>query len=293
MRVLVTGGHGFVGTPTVAALRARGHEIVAPHRDQYDLLAEADRRKLLHEHKPEALVHLAWQTTHGVFWTAPDNTQWRDASIDLVTRFFDSGGHRAVMAGSCAEYDWTTDAEHLAEDAPCNPSTLYGACKLDTYEHCLALVNSGASIAWGRLFFLLGPQEVPTRFVPSIVRPLLAGKPAQMGSGSAVRDFMHTGDAGAAFAGLVDTPATGAVNIATGTGHKLRDVAALIRHHVGAGTLEVGALENRTGDPEHLVADVSRLHHEVQFRPTHTLKTAIAECVAYWREHEKPLKPSS
>jgi len=287
MKVLITGGHGFVGTPAVAALRAQGHDVIAPHRGEYDLLAETDRKTLLHEHKPDALVHLAWQTTHGAFWTAPDNPQWRDASIDLMNRFFDTGGQRAVMAGSCAEYDWTTGAERLAEDAPCIPSTLYGTCKLETCEHALSMVSSGASIAWGRLFLLLGPRETPTRFIPSIIRPLLAGETAQMGSGSAVRDFMHTDDAGAAFAGLVDTPVTGAINIATGNGHRLRDVAALIKKQIGAGTLDVGALDDRPGDPEYLVADISRLQQELRFQSTQPLETAIADCVAYWQKQEK------
>lgn len=283
MKVLVTGGRGFVGSPTVAALNTLGYEVVAPRRIDYNLLSKTDRQRLLHETRPDALVHLAWQTAHGAFWTAPDNKQWQVASIDLVNRFFDGGGRRAVMAGSCAEYDWTTQAPLLKENAPCNPATLYGRCKLETLESCASLVDAGASIAWGRLFFLLGPAETPTRFVPAIVRPLLAGQTASMGSGTAIRDFMHTHDAGAAFAKLVDSSLTGPINIASGDARSLLDLARITARLAGTGHLDVGALPDRPDEPAILAADVTRLRKELDFASIYTPESAIADCVAYWR----------
>lgn len=283
MKVLVTGGHGFIGTPTVEALQTRGHNVVVPHRDQYDLLNAVDRQNMLQDTKPDVLIHMAWQTTHGSFWTAPDNVLWRDSSIDLVTRFLDGGGRRAVMAGSCAEYDWTTKARLFSEKAPCAPATLYGRCKLETFERCTYLADEGASIAWGRLFFLLGPAEGSTRFIPSIVRPMLAGKMAKMGSGTAIRDFMHTHDAGVAFAELAASPLTGAVNIASGDARSLADLARLAARLAGTGKLDIGSLPDRPDEPASLAADITRLQQELNFHPMHTPETAIADCVAYWR----------
>ncbi len=283
MRILVTGGHGFIGTPAVAALRAAGHEVIAPRSGEADILNPDDRARIVSEARADTLLHLAWQTTHGAFWTAQDNPDWRDASTDLLETFLDAGGTRAVLAGSCAEYDWTTGAATLPETAPCNPATLYGECKLATWQHCEKRIAQGASIAWGRLFFLMGRNETPTRFMPAIVQPLLAGGNAPMSDGAGLRDFMHADDAGGAFAALALSDATGPVNIASGHPQTLVEIARMAHALIGTGTLEVGALPARAGEPDALVADVSRLRNEVGFTPQHTTMSAIKDCIAFWR----------
>ena len=75
------------------------------------------------------LLHLAWATEHGAFWTSPDNVRWLEASLALLRAFVAGGGARAVVAGTCAEYSWSTEADVLAEEAPLEPATLYGASK--------------------------------------------------------------------------------------------------------------------------------------------------------------------
>lgn len=287
MKVLVTGGHGFIGMGAVASLSSQGHEVVVPKHSEFDLLDPAARQTLLKSAHPDALVHLAWQTKHGVFWTAEDNIEWREATMSLLREFLEQGGSRAVLAGTCAEYDWQTGAKTFSEDAPCSPATLYGQCKYETFKACRSLVEEGASIAWGRLFFLLGPRETPTRFMPSIIRPLLAGETAPMGSGSDIRDFMHCDDAGKAFAALATSNVTGAVNIASGTGVRLADVALMAASRISRGSLDIGALPARPHEPESLIADVTRLTDEVEFSPSHTLESAIDDCIAYWRTQDE------
>ncbi len=283
MRVLVTGGHGFIGAPAAHALRMAGHEVFAYRHAEFDLLDRDDRSKLIDTIRPDTLLHFAWQTKHGVFWTAKDNPDWRDASSDLLNRFFDAGGNRAVLVGSCAEYDWTTGAKTLPETASCAPATLYGQCKLDLWLQCESMINEGASISWGRLFFLMGRNETPTRFVPAIIRPLLEGNPAPMSDGEGIRDFMHASDAGAAFAALAASSVTGAVNIASGTPVSLASMARKIHQIIGHGDLQVGALPTRDGEPPSLVADISRLQNEVGFSPSFSIDQALEDCIQYWR----------
>ena len=115
-RVLVTGGAGFVGRHAVAALAARGFEVhglgrTAPDGAHAfhaaDLLDPAQRRAAVQAASASHLLHLAWITTPGRYWQAPDNLDWTAASLDLVRMFREAGGTRAVVAGTCAEYDWT------------------------------------------------------------------------------------------------------------------------------------------------------------------------------------------
>ncbi|MEQ8286827.1 NAD(P)-dependent oxidoreductase [Thalassospira sp.] len=298
MKVLVTGANGLIGPYACAALIAAGHDVMTcgrsvpatpdSHHITGDLLDPVFREKLIRDERPDGLIHLAWQTKHGHFWNAPDNPDWREASIDLLNRFLDSGGARATLAGSCAEYDWldSKDGAKLGEDAFCAPATLYGQEKLTLARHCLDLNEQGASIAWGRLFLLCGPDENPARFVPSVTKALLANESAKMSSGTQVRDFMHVADAGSAFAQVLDSQFKGIVNIASGKGQSLLSVANSLHDLIGRGTVLAGSLPDRQDDPPYLVANTDILENTIGFQPKFDLTSALKNCIDWWNDHE-------
>ncbi|MBE69372.1 MAG: NAD-dependent dehydratase [Thalassospira sp.] len=299
MKVLVTGANGLIGPYACQKLISAGHDVITCGRTvpedgelpgrhvTGDLLDASFRKHLIASERPDGLIHLAWQTKHGHFWNAPDNPDWSEASIDLLDRFHEQGGKRAVLAGSCAEYDWQGIApgQKLTEDATCNPHTIYGQEKLKLARHCLDLNAKGAAIAWGRLFLLCGPKEAPARFVPAITRALLAGETAKMSSGKQIRDFMHVADASAAFAKLIDHPFTGLINIASGEGHSLLDVAETIKSLIGRGTIAAGSIPDRPDDPPYLVPDTSTLTQTVGFRREFDLQAALENCIEWWQSH--------
>jgi nucleoside-diphosphate-sugar epimerase len=300
MKVLVTGANGLIGPYACQKLIAAGHDVITCSRSTPeagslaglhitgDLLDGSFRKHLIETERPEGLIHLAWQTKHGHFWNAPDNPDWREASIDLLHRFHDKNGKRAVLAGSCAEYDWQGIApgQKLTEDATCNPHTLYGQEKLELAQHCLDLNAQGTSIAWGRIFLLCGPKEPPARFVPAITRALLAGETAKMSSGKQIRDFMHTADAGAAFAKVFDHPFTGLINIANGEGHSLLEVAETLKTLIAQGSIAAGSIPDRPDDPPYLVADSSKLKQTVGFNCEFDLTSALQNCINWWQRNE-------
>lgn len=291
-RVLVTGASGFLGRHVLAALADSDLEVHALARrlgpdlppatwHEADLLASAH---VVAEIAPEILVHLAWYAEHGRFWTSEENLRWVGASLELLRAFAEAGGRRAVLAGTCAEYEWSL--ERYSEDSPVKPATLYGTAKHALHLVCAAFAEQRRmELAWGRLFFLYGPFEAPSRFVPSIVIPLLRGEAAPMSAGTQRRDLLHIADAGRAFAALAQSPLTGAVNIASGEAPALRDVAAQIAERVGRPELlHVGARETPAGDPPALAADVRRLRDELGFRPAIALGDGLEQVIAWWRE---------
>jgi nucleoside-diphosphate-sugar epimerase len=138
--------------------------------------------------------------------------------------------------------------------------------------------------AWGRLFFLYGPFESPGRFVPSIVVPLLRGDPAPMTDGTQKRDFLHSEDAGAAFAALAVSGVAGAVNIASGRAISLRDLAQQIARRLDREELlQIGARPMREGEPPTLQADVTRLRDEVGWSPRIELAGGLDSVISWWR----------
>ncbi|MEK6255519.1 MAG: NAD-dependent epimerase/dehydratase family protein, partial [Gemmatimonadales bacterium] len=254
-RILVTGAGGFIGRNTLEPLRARRFEVhgaiatgevldvrgVVEHG--VDLLDPHQVRRLLSDVTPSHLLHLAWCTEHGEYWETPENLDWVAASLTLARAFYDHGGRRMVVAGSCAEYDpggedgceTPTCIERVTR---CHPSTLYGVSKHALHTLVSAFnARVGISGAWARIFFLFGPNEDPNRLVASVIRALLSGEPAECTHGEQVRDFLHVADAGSALAALVDSDVEGPVNVASGAAVPLRELLQMLGRHLGRNDL--------------------------------------------------------
>jgi nucleoside-diphosphate-sugar epimerase len=295
-RILLTGATGFIGSQALRLLAQQGHEVHAVssappenadgasiHWHRADLLEDGAVR-VVEEVEPEQLLHFAWYAVPGQFWEAPENLDWVAASLRLLRAFAAAGGSRAVVAGSCAEYDWS-DGRCVEAETPLRPSTLYGSCK-----HALQSVGAafareaGFSFAWGRIFFVYGPHEHPDRLVAGVVRSLLAGEPAACSSGRQERDFLHAEDVASAFASLLASGVEGPVNIASGHVASVREVVETIGDLTGRPELiRLGELPDRPGDPPLLIADVGRLRDEVGWTPALSLREGLERTVDWWR----------
>jgi nucleoside-diphosphate-sugar epimerase len=264
-RVLLTGATGFVGRAAAAALRARGVALRAVASTEADLLDEGAARALLRDVRPTVVLHGAWYVTHGTFWTAPENAAWLEASTAFARAFAELGGRRFVGVGSCAEYADADAADDLPwpETRRVAPATPYGQAKAAFAARLAALP---IETAWARLFHLFGAGEHPDRLVPSVARALLAGQPARCASGRPVRDFASTRFIGEALAALALSDVTGPVNVASGEGRAIADVARFLGVAAGRPALvRLGALPDRPNEVPHMVADVTRLRREVGF----------------------------
>jgi nucleoside-diphosphate-sugar epimerase len=293
-RVLLTGASGFIGRHTLSVLAGAGHEVHAVARrrgpelagvtwHECDLLAGVE---VVGETSPELLIHLAWFAEHGSFWTSNENVRWVEASLALLRAFAEAGGRRAVMAGTCAEYEWGGERDLDEQDSPLRPLTLYGASK-DALRRVAAAYadESSLELAWARLFFLYGPSEAPGRLVPSVIRPLLAGERAATTAGTQLRDFMHVQDAAAALAALADSAVRGPVNIASGRAVSVAEVVEQIGELTGAPELiDRGARPTPAAEAPRIVADIGRLEREVGFSPRIQLRDGLAATVEWWRD---------
>jgi len=295
-RVLVTGASGYVGRQTLAPLARLGFEVHGLARrpldepacrwhalDLFDAEALAAALAAI---RPSHLLHLAWTTEHGKFWTDPANEAWRAATLDLVDRFMAAGGRRCVIAGSGTEYDWSGTAPLSEGRTPLRPATPYGQAKAATFRAVQAkAAAAGLAYAHARLFFSYGPFEQPQRLVPLIIRALLRGEPARLTSGTQVRDFLDVRDVGRCLALLLASEVEGAVNIASGAGVSVARIAGLLGDLIGRPELiRFGALTLPREEPPSVVADISRLVTEIGATPEIGLEQGLSDAVAWWRE---------
>jgi nucleoside-diphosphate-sugar epimerase len=294
-RALVTGATGFIGRHTLTRLVERGFEVHAAARSapadrseatwhETDLLEAGAPERLVRETRPSHLLHLAWFATPGEFWSSPQNDRWLEASTNLVRAFAASGGERVVVAGTCAEYDWGSGV-CVEGDTLLEPATVYGRSKHMLHERTEQIAQeAGIAAAWGRSFFVYGPGEDPNRLVASVIRSLLRGEEARCTPGYQVRDFLHVEDVADAFVAVFDSRATGAINIASGTPTRVRDLVELIAEAVGRRDLvRFGAVPKPPGEPSVLVADVRRLRDELGWVPHFSLEEGVLQTVEWWR----------
>jgi nucleoside-diphosphate-sugar epimerase len=295
-KVLITGASGFVGRHCARILQADDYEVHAVSSQanaglrsgvqwhQADLLREDSAAQLLREVRPSHLLHLAWFSVPGAYWTSTENISWVQASLNLLQLFRAAGGQRVAMAGTCAEYDWTEGycSESITKLAP---ATLYGTCK-----HALRLMleayagQTGLSAAWGRLFFLYGPHENPKRLVASVIRSLHKDEPALCSAGDQQRDFLYVEDAAAAFVALLKSDVSGPVNIASGKAIAIKDIVQQLGVMMNRQALvKLGAIPAPPDEPPLLVADVERLQKEVGWQPRVDLKQGLATTIEWWQ----------
>jgi nucleoside-diphosphate-sugar epimerase len=234
MRVLVTGGNGFIGRHVISELVRRNIEYIVVGRRknsniegisiEANLLEKETHNEIIKRTKPTHLIHLAWDTEHGKYWNSTNNLRWQESTANLVESFCKAGGKYVSIAGTSAEYDWTKG--YLYEDcSEIKPATLYGASKDATRR----LISSVCEIyntpfSWARVFIPYGQGEDQRRLIPSLHR-VFQGKQSPFGvNAENYRDFIHVEDVASAFIHLVTNQINGIYNISSGEPTWILDV---------------------------------------------------------------------
>jgi len=302
-RVLLTGAGGYIGRQVLDDLVARDFEVHAVSRQEppaipeasghvvwhaNDLLDTSSTTALLADINATHLVHLAWITEPGVYWQSPENNNWLRASVELLGAFHEHGGKRALLSGTCAEYDWT-DGHCVEDETPLRAKSLYAETKLAFRDAAFSLAkNSDISVAWARVFFSFGPNERPERLVPAVVLSLLAGERAKCSDGSLLRDFMYVADVASAMVAVLDSDFSGDINIASGDALTLEDIVGRIAARLDASDrIDFGHYPRRADDPQKITADVSRLSDSIGWTPEYDLDSAIDQTITWWKNQAK------
>jgi nucleoside-diphosphate-sugar epimerase len=181
------------------------------------------------EFQADTLIHTSWVTAPKVFWNSLKNNEWFEASKKIITSFEAHGGKYLVVTGTCAEYSWDT-FEPLSESHPEFAVTPYGKSKLDLLGW---LRTRSIPFLWTRTFFQFGANEPTGRLIPSLIDSLLMGEVFKVQNGDDIRDFVYIEDIVEILRGLITQRKVGVVNIGSGAGVRVEDLARSVSQLLG------------------------------------------------------------
>jgi UDP-glucose 4-epimerase len=287
VRVLLTGGTGFIGSHLLVELLQAGHEVVAVRRPGSEPVIPLDVQPTWLECSlldltanalagSEVVIHLA---SAGV---SPQQASWREleqinvaAGLQLIEKAHQAGVRRFVAAGSCFEYGAEADAwERIPPDAPLRPITPYGASKAAGFLmlHAFAKAHP-VEMVYARIFTAYGEGQFSANLWPSLRQAALAGNDFAMTEGEQIRDFIPVTEVARHLrvaAERCDLQQTHplVVNIGRGIGLRVVDFARQQWQKFGAtGRLNPGAIPNRpdqmarlVANPIHLDSDTHRVY---------------------------------
>ncbi len=316
MRVLVTGGAGYIGSVIVEELLRVGHapvvydSFVKGHRDalapgvitvEGDITDTARLRVTLAEQRIEAVIHMAALVDVALSVAHPERFFQNNVggSASVLSAMVESGVKRLIFSSTAALYG---DPEILpiAETAPTQPTNPYGASKL-IFEQMLAWAAPvhGITATALRYFNAAGAteragedHEPETHLIPLVLRAALEGRPIAIcgvdyptADGTAVRDYIHVADLAQAHLLALhrEQPGLRVYNVGVGAGYSVRQVIETVREVTGL-PLRVEEHPRRAGDQVATVASATRIREELGWQPRYPELSAIVASAWNWQQ---------
>ena len=314
MKLLVTGGAGYVGSVCAAVLLEQGHQVVivddlstgnadaVPPGAQFvgdDMTSAA--RTLLGDGSFDGVLHFAAKSLVGESVQAPEKYWYGNVvkTLDLLEVIRTTGTPRLVFSSTAATYG-EPESVPIDEDAPTRPTNAYGATKL-AIDHAITSYAAAHGLAATslRYFNVAGAyagfgerHATETHLIPLVLqvaagtRPeiLVYGNDWPTPDGTAIRDYIHVRDLADAHVLALQRAQPGShriFNLGNGTGFSVREVVDCCRRVTGH-TIPSRDVERRAGDPAVLIASSERAVRELGWRPRHTgLDEIVADAWAF------------
>ncbi len=313
MKILVTGGAGYIGSVVAAQLLATGARVVVlddlstGHRDAVPDGAEFREASLLDSPALAAVLaegfdgvlHFAAKSLVGESMERPELYYGNNVvgSLTLLNAMRDARVRRLVFSSTAATYG-EPETVPIREDAPTAPTNAYGATKLAIDAmirfECGAHGLRAASLRYFNVAGALGAQGerhgTETHLIPIVLQVALGARDAvsvygtdyPTADGTAIRDYIHVTDLGRAHLLALDALGSGGpgehriYNLGVGAGFSVRQVIDVCREVTGSDIPATDA-GRRAGDPAVLVASSERITAELGWRPEHTLTDMVRD----------------
>lgn len=309
MKVLVTGGAGFIGSQVCGALIARGDEVVVldNFNDFYDpaikrrntetldetRIVEGDIRdaelvaKLFEEESFDAVIHLAAMA--GVRPSLLDPLLYEDVNVRgtlvLLEQVRQQPGMKFVFASSSSVYGSNEKVPFEETEDIHRPVSPYAATKRAGELVCYTFHHLyGIPISCLRFFTVFGPRQRPEMAIHKFVRMTLNGEPIPFfGDGSSRRDYTYVDDIVDGVVRSLDRCEGYEIyNLGEATTTSLAELVELIEEACGVAPI-LDRQPNQPGDVPITYADVSKAREKLGYKPSMTVREGLERFVAWYR----------
>jgi UDP-glucose 4-epimerase len=318
MRLLVTGGAGYVGSIVAQHLVARGDEVTVfdslyrGHRSAVPEGARLVEGDLL---DPQALrgvlaggcdgvLHFAAMTLVAESVAQPERYYRGNVvgTLNLLDAMREAGVPRLVFSSTAATYG-DPESDPITEDEPTTPVNAYGSSKLAVDrmigDHCRAHGLAAVSLRYFNVAGASGPlgedHEPETHLIPLILQAAagrrdhvsILGTDYPTDDGTAVRDYIHVDDLASAHLLALEKSVAGRhdiYNLGTSHGYSVREVIDAVKRVTGR-DFEVREEPRRPGDPPRLVAANAKAREGLGWAPEKSLDEIVADAWAWHSAH--------
>jgi GDP-L-fucose synthase len=300
-RILITGGTGLVGSALGRFLNTEGYTNVASIGTQdVDLTNLQETLDFFHKSQPEYVFHLA-AAVHGIMGNMQKKGEMFEKNILINTHVtkatVTTKVKKIVAMGTVASYPYPPERLPLTEDliwngVPHPSENAYGHAKRTLLaDLCARNESNGLEFVFALSTNLYGPHDnFDTKYghvVPSLIRNFYEAKQSKSsvnvwGDGSSSRDFIHSDDAGAALA-LMMQKASGVYNLASGISHSIKDVVSILAEYTDMKDYVHWDTDKPNGQG-YRSYDITRLN-SLGFSPKISLKKGLTDTYDWYKEN--------
>ncbi|HUS60216.1 MAG TPA: UDP-glucose 4-epimerase GalE [Nevskiaceae bacterium] len=326
MKILVTGGAGYIGSHTVLELQKEKHQVVVFDNLVYghkqavncplikgDLLDKNKIKSVFKKEKPQAVIHFANYASSGVSMKEPAKYFENNimGGLNLLEAMIKAGTKYLVYSSSCAVYGYPKKLP-VKETAEKNPVSVYGETKLmferilNWYDELFDIKNISLryfNAAGASLNGKIGEDHRPETHIIPIAMEVALGKRKEFQlfgddystpDGSCIRDYIHVLDLAAAHIKalkyLQKKNESDVFNIGTGRGYSNKEILRMIKKVSGVDfPVKIGL--RRPGDPAVVYADNQKAKKVLGWQPKYSdLKTIIESAWQWYKNHPNGYK---
>jgi len=320
MKVLVTGGAGYIGSVTVDALLKQKHEVVIldnlstghqgaidPAIKHYNVSLQnlSDVHKVFEETKPDTVIHFAASSLVGE--SVQDPAKYMDnnvgGTLNLLRAMKESGTKHLVFSSTAATYG-EPEFIPLTEKHPTNPTNPYGLTKrfmeqaMETYASAydFEFVALRYFNACGAIEKRGEDHRPESHLIPLVLQVALGqrdqimifGTDYDTPDGTCIRDYIHVSDLADAHLKAVDYLKSGneslICNLGNGEGYSVKEVIDTCRKVTGH-AIPAKEVERRAGDPSRLIADASLAKSKLGWTPKIASLEQIIQDAWNWHQN--------
>lgn len=310
-QIVVTGGLGFIGSHVTALLCDLGHSVTVIDDLSFGFKKFIDKRakivtgsvgnrKLLESILPgnDVVIHLAASSIIKFSFQKPQEYFENNVMNGIVLlETMRKTGVKKIIYSSTASVYGEPEKVPIRESDTKNPMTVYGASKL-AFESALNAYyySFGIQSVSLRYFNAYGPhdEQIPaTRAVPIWIQAILENKPILLyWEGKQLRDYVFVRDIARAHIAVLDLNGVNVYNIGCGRGVLMENVLKTLEKISGK-KITIKDMGKRSGDPQKLVADISKIKQEVGWEPETKLAEGLQETYKYYESvHQTNLQKS-